>query len=381
MWKNIEKSRINGYYYEKIIGVLGEEGMFEEAVLAFQEMKRHGFDPSLGTYNVIIHGFAKKGNFDDALFYLNGMKEANLAPETDTYDGLIEAYGRYKMYDEMAVCVKKMELDGCSPDHITYNLLIREFSRAGLLKRMERVCQTMLSKKMDFQSSTLVAMLEAYARFGIVEKMEKIYRRLLNSKTPLKDDLIRKLAGVYIENYMFSRLDDLGLHVSSRFGATDFVWCLRLLSHACLLSRKGMDSIVQEMEEAKVSWNATVVNIIMLAYLKMKDFTHLRALLSQLPSHRMEPDMVTVGILLDAITFGFDGTGVLETWRKMGHLDRIVEMETDPLVLTAFGKGIFLRKCEEVYCSLEPQAREKSTWTYHNLIDLVLKYNGRKILS
>lgn len=377
-WKNKEKSRINEFYYEKIIGLLGEEGAIEEAVTLFLEMNSHGLGPSLGTYNSIIHCFAEKGNFDDALFYLNEMKKANLAPETDTYDGLIQAYGRYKMYDEMGMCVKKMELDGCSPDHITYNLLIREFSQAGLLTRMERLSQKMLSKKMDLQSSTLVAMLEAYARFGILGKMEKVYRRVLNSKTPLKDDLIRKLARVYIGNHMFSRLDYLGLDVSSTAGATDLVWCLRLLSRACLLSRKGMDCIVQEMEEANFSWDVTVANIIMLAYLKIKDFTHLRAFLSQLPSHHVKPDIVTVGILFDAITIDFDGTVALETWRRMGDLDRPVDMNTDPLVLTAFGKGHFLRTCEEVYCSLEPQAREKRAWTYHTLIDLVLKYEGRK---
>lgn len=379
MWKDIEKSRINEFSYVKIIGLLGEEGLIKEAVSALQEMKSHGLRPSFGTYNLIILGFAEKGDFDDALFYLNEMKEANVAAETDTYDGLIQAYGRYKMYDEMGMCLKKMELDGCSPDHITYNLLIREFSRAGLLTRMERLYQTMISKKMYLQSSTLVSMLESYARFEIVEKMEKVYRRVLNSKVSLKDDVIRKLAKVYIGHYMFSRLDDLGLDVSSRSGTTDLVWCLRLLSHACLLSRKGMDSIVKEMAEANVSWNVTVANTIMLAYLKIKDFTRLRDLLSQLPSHGVKPDIVTVGILFDAVRMGFDGTGVVETWRRMNDLHRAVEMDTDPLVLIAFGKGHFLRNCEDVYCSLEPQAREKGTWTYHSLIDLVLKCKGSLI--
>ncbi|KAG6726062.1 hypothetical protein I3843_02G049600 [Carya illinoinensis] len=373
MWKDIEASRINEFYYEKIIGLLGEEGLIEEAVSTFQEMKSRGLIPSLETYNSIIHGFAGKGSFEDALFYLNKMKEANVTPETYTYDVLIQAYGKYNMYDEMGACLKKMELDGCSPDHITYNLLIQEFSQAGLLKRMERIYQTMLSKKMDLQSSTLVAMLEAYARFGIVDKMEKVFRRVLNSKTHLKDDVIRKVAGVYIGNYMFSRLDDLGVDVSTRFGASDLVWCLRLLSHACLLSRRGMDSIVREMEEAKVPWNVTVANIIMLAYLKIEDFTHLKSLLYQLPFLCVKPDIVTVGILFDAMMIGFEGAREVETWRSTGDLYRVVEMNTDPLVLTAFGKGRFLRNCEEVYCSLEPQAREQQTWTYDSLIDLVLR--------
>ncbi|KAF7837060.1 pentatricopeptide repeat-containing protein [Senna tora] len=374
MWKSIEESRINELNFNKIICALSEEGMMEEAVSALQEMKIHELKPSLETYNPIIQGYSLEGKFNDALHYLGEMKAFGLVPDTETYDSLIQGYGKFKMYDEMGMCVKKMELDGCSPDHITYNILIREYSKGGLLQRMERVYQRMLSKRMLLQSSTLVAMLEAYARFGIVIKMEKIYRKLLSSETPLKDNLIRKLAEVYIGNYMYSRLEDLGLDLRSTFGGTELIWYLRLLSYACLLSRKGMDIILQEMQEAKVHWNVTVANIIMVAYVKMNDFTRLRILLSQLPTHRVKPDIVTIGILFDATRMGFDGSGVLETWRRMGYLYRVVEIETDPLFLAAFGKGHFLKTCEEVYSSLHPKDREKKTWTYDSLIDLVSEH-------
>ncbi|XWS09249.1 hypothetical protein CRYUN_Cryun40dG0069800 [Craigia yunnanensis] len=376
MWKNIEKSRINELNYEKIIGFLGEEGMMEEAVEALLEMEDYGLQPSLEIYNSIIHAYAGNGKFDDALFFLNEMKEIGLAPETDTFDGLIEAYGKYKMYDEIGTCLKTMELDGCPPDHFTYNLLIHEFSRGGLLQRMEQVYQIMLTKQI-LQPSSLVAMLEAYANFGILDKMEKVYRKVVKSTT-LKEDTIRKLANVYIKNYMFARLDDLGIDLSSRTGRNDLVWCLRLLSHACILSRKGMDSVIQERDEAEASWNVTIANIILLAYMKMKDFKHLRNLLSQLPSHQVRPDITTIGILFDAIKIGFDGAEALETWRRMGLLYRAVEMNTDPLVLIAFGKGHFLRDCEEVYTSLEPKAREEKRWTYHHLIDLVIKHRAKQ---
>lgn len=377
MWKNIEKSRINELNYEKIIGLLGEEGMVEEAFEALREMGDYGLQPSLEIYNSIIHAYARNGQFDDALFFFNEMKEIGLAPETDTYDGLIEAYGKYKMYDEIGTCLKTMELDGCPPDHFTYNLLIREFSRAGLLQRMERVYQIVLSKQMNLQSSSLVAMLEAYANFGILDKMEKVYRKVVNSTT-LKEDTIRKLANVYIKNYMFSRLDNLGIDLSSKTGRNDLVWCLRLLSHACLLSRKGMVSVTQEMDEAKSSWNVTIANIILLACMKMKDFKHFRDVLSQLPSYHVRPDITTIGILFDAMKIGFDGAETLETWRRMGLLYRTVEMNTDPLVLIAFGKGHFLRDCEQVFTSLEPKAREEKRWTYHRLIDLVIKHRAKR---
>lgn len=239
---------------------------------------------------------------------------------------------------------------------------------------MESVYQSMLSRRMALQSSTLIAMVEAYAKFGILEKMENVYRRVLNSRTVVKNDLIRKLAEVYIDNYMFSRLEKLGVDLSSRFGQTDLVWCLRLLSQAGVLSRRGMDSIVDEMKEQNVPWNETVANIIMLAYLKMKDFTHLRIFLSQLLTHGVEPDIITVGIVFDANRIGYDGSRTLTTWKEKGFLRKAVEMNTDPLVLTTFGKGFFLRNCEAAYSSLEPKVRENKTWTYHHLIDLVFKH-------
>ncbi|KAE8658432.1 Pentatricopeptide repeat-containing protein [Hibiscus syriacus] len=347
------------------------------AVAALLEMVDYGLRPSLEIYNSIIHAYAGNGNFDDAMFFLKEMKEIGLEPETDTYDGLIKAYGQYKMYDEISTCLKMMESDGCPPDHFTYNLLIREFSHGGLLQKMERVHRIVISKQMNLQPNSLVAMVEAYANFGILDKMEKVYRKVANSIS-LKEDTVRKLAEVYIKNLMYSRLDDLGIDLSSRSGRDDLVWCLRLLSHACLLSRKGMDSVIREMDEAKASWNVTIANIILLAYLKMKDFKHLRSLLSQLQSHRVRPDITTIGILIDAIERGFDGSETLETWRKMGLLHRAVELKTDSLVLAAFGKGHFLRDCEAIYTSLEPEARDKKRWTYHILIDLVTRHKAKQ---
>ncbi|KAG4376956.1 hypothetical protein AAZX31_18G003200 [Glycine max] len=376
MWKNIEKSRISEFNYNKIIGLLCEGGKMEDALSALRDMKVQGIKPSLDTYNPIIHGLSREGKFSDALRFIDEMKESGLELDSETYDGLLGAYGKFQMYDEMGECVKKMELEGCSPDHITYNILIQEYARAGLLQRMEKLYQRMVSKRMHVQSSTLVAMLEAYTTFGMVEKMENFYRKILSSKTCLEDDLIRKVAEVYIKNYMFSRLEDLALDLCPAFGESNLVWCLRLLSYACPLSKKGMDIVVREMRDAKVNWNVTVANIIMLAYVKMKDFRHLKILLSQLPIYRVQPDIITIGILFDATRIGFDGSGALETWRRMGYLYRVVEIKTDSLVLTAFGKGHFLKSCEEVYSSLHPEDRKRKTWTYHDLIALLSKHTG-----
>ncbi|KAM7266176.1 hypothetical protein ACFE04_004073 [Oxalis oulophora] len=379
MWGNIEKSRINEFNYAKVMRLLGEEGLVEDSTLALEEMKSFGLTPSVEIYNSIIHCYADNGRFDEARSYLYEMKEMNLAPVIDTYNGLIQAYGKHKMYDDIAKCLGKLKRDGCSADHVTCNLLIKEFSRAGLLKRMEKYYLVVRSKRMILYTSSLVEMLAAYSKYGILEKMEYIYRKLSKTKVILKDDLVREIAGVYIQNNMFSKLYDLGLDLSITTGRTHLVWCLRLLSHACLLSRKGMDIVVEEMKQAEVPWTITTSNIILLAYLKMKDFNRMRNLLSEFPAHCLKPDIVTVGILFDAIRMGYNGSHTLDGWRQLGLLYRSVEMNTDPLVLIAFGKGNFLKECEEKFSSLEPVARERQQqWTYQNFIGLVTKHNARQ---
>ncbi|CAN6869435.1 unnamed protein product [Brassica oleracea var. botrytis] len=364
-WKTLEPSRINEANYEKIIRLLCAERSMNEAVRALQSMiDDHKIKPSLEIYNSIIHGYADGGKFEEAMLFLNGMKENGVLPETETYDGLIQGYGKWQMYDEIVLCVKRMESEGCASDHVTYNLLVREFARGGLLKRMERMYQSLMSRKMTLEPVTLVSMLEAYAEFGVLERMEETYDKILRFGICLDDELVRSLACVYIDNLMFSRLHDLGRAIRR----SDLAWCLRGLCHACLVSRKGLDYLVKEMNEATVPWSTTFANIVLLAYWKMGDFKSINELLLfELWKRRVKLDLVTVGMVFDLSVAGFEGTAVFMSWKKNGFLDKPVEMKTDPLVHAAFGEGQFLRSCKEV------MKQESKSFTYQYLLEVVVK--------
>ncbi|KAK8947719.1 hypothetical protein KSP40_PGU010365 [Platanthera guangdongensis] len=327
---------------------------------------------SVETYSFIIHGYARIKKFQESRALLTKMVEDGLLPVPETYNGLILAYGNYGLYDDMSKCVKMMESAGCYPNEITYNILIGEFARGGLVERMEKFYRAMLSKRMILQSHTLMAMVEAYADLGISEKMEKMYFKVLNSRTYMKDALIRKIANVYVENGRFARLGEFGNEIDRRTGRSELLWCILLLSSAGLLSKKGINSISQEMDIAKVRWSTTITNIFALFYLKMKDFKALNFVFSNAIKHRADPDMLTVSILFDAYSIGFSCTHLLEKWKGNAYLEAAVEMRTDPLVMSTFGKGPFLLKCEKLYTALDSKAREKKLWKYIDLIRLVL---------
>ncbi|CAH8336211.1 unnamed protein product [Eruca vesicaria subsp. sativa] len=367
-WRKLEPSRTNEANYEKIIRLLCAERSMNEAVQALQSMIHdYKINPSLEIYNSVIRGYANDGQFEEAMLFLNQMKENDVLPETETYEGLIQGYGKWQMYDEIVSCVKRMEAEGCVRDHVTYNLLVREFARGGLLKRMERMYQSLMSRKMNVEPLTLVSMLEAYAEFGVLEKMEETYDKILRFGIFLDEELVRKLASVYINNLMFSRLDDLGRGIRR----SDLAWCLRALCHACLVSRKGLDYLVKEMNEARVPWSTSFANIVLLAYSKMGDFKSVQLLLFELQRRGVKLDLATVGIVFDLSVAGFDGTAVFMSWKNNGFLDKPVEMKTDTLVHAAFGEGQFLRSCKEVM--MKPSLEESKSLTYQYLLEVVVK--------
>ncbi|KAK9058494.1 hypothetical protein SSX86_023336 [Deinandra increscens subsp. villosa] len=382
-WSSRDETRVTVFNYERIVRLLVDEGLVEAAVLALKDMNNiqgmkplQPLQPSANIYCSIIQGFVEKGRFQEALFHLKMMEDNEMKPHTSVYNGLIKSYAKNGLYDDMAKCLKRMESNRSCPDQSTYNLLIREFSLAGLIKRMERTYRIVISKRMDLEGSTMVAMLEAYAEFGNLEKMEKVYRAVLRLKPRvcLNDDLIRKVAAVYVENHMFSKLDDMGIKLYARTCNTKLVWCLRMLSHACLLSRTGMLSITREMDYRKVQWSVTVANTMLFAYAKMKDLKRFKAVILEMVARNVRPDIVTCGILYDADGFGFGfGFDKLDYWRKMGFFGDVVELRTDPLVIVAFGKGDFLKIVEEVD---DTKSRNLS---YEHLIDLVKRHHQQCI--
>ncbi|CAN6442027.1 unnamed protein product [Victoria cruziana] len=316
--------------------------------------------------------------------FLKQLEADALDPQTITF--LIRAYGRLGLYDDLSRFAKSV---GTLLDAATSNLLIVEFASAGLVGKMEEHARRLLSARLPLKPKTNTAMLEAYADLGCLQKMDEVFFADRTRSTFVPGDrLVRKMAMVYLQNYRFSRLEDLGREVSLKVGRrTPLACCLELLSHACILSRKGMDAVAREVKAAGM-WEEDVsfANAVALAYLKMKDPRSLSWwLASQFRSpplgggNGVRPDMVTFGVAIDGYSSGLLGDGgVLLQWMKRGFLNEAADTRTDPLVIAAFGKGAFHRACEERYTALHLnlRAKETSSWSYQELLRLVSVHLG-----
>ncbi|KAH0937710.1 hypothetical protein HID58_005171 [Brassica napus] len=113
--------------------------------------------------------------------------------------------------------------------------------------------QILMSRKMTLEPCTLTLYIGTHAlSLCILYCIRKnggnsyeLKENALRFSICVDEGLVKKLANVHSDNLMFSKLDDLGCGIRR----TDLAWCLMLLCHAHLVSRKGLDYVVKEMEE------------------------------------------------------------------------------------------------------------------------------------
>ncbi|KAM3230268.1 hypothetical protein ACQJBY_060829 [Aegilops geniculata] len=99
----------------------------EDADAFFAEMREHGIDPDLVTYNSLIDCHCKNHGVEKAYKLLDEMRGNEIAPDVITYTSLIGGLGLIGQPDKARDLLKEMHELGCHPDVAAFNATIRNF--------------------------------------------------------------------------------------------------------------------------------------------------------------------------------------------------------------------------------------------------------------
>ena len=416
--------------YNSLLLALSKEKQFDEMGKLIKKMKLSGSNPNSATFNILIMEFGKAGllrKMESAHRSILSLK-MNLLPSS--IEAMIRAYADVSDIPKMEKMYRR--LLSSSVVRSRHAMVDNAYNENGGLLKMENRISSSISgigdlgelskmgktywrsssslplsssssrselvdlgklpkmRKMHQRSSPLLpsssSSLSSSTRSGLADlgqlpKMGKMYSRSSSlsssSSCGFSEDLIRKMAMVYIQNLMFSRLEDLGNDLAARKGRTSFVCLLLLLASGLILSRRGMDSIIKELRSSMIEDDISFINILAMAHARMKGFKDLEVLFLMIGENGdLKPDLITVSVFFDACSCGFHGGRVLDAWKRKGFLERKVEMVTDSLVIAGFGKGQFLESCEEIlFEDNDDNDRDnddgkikKKEWTYVDLI-------------
>ncbi|WRX14467.1 Pentatricopeptide repeat - like 10 [Theobroma cacao] len=195
----------------------------DEAHWSIQEMKGHGFHPSVISYTTIIQFYCCQCNFRKVYELLDEMAAQGCPPNAVTYTTVMSSLLKAEMFEEALQISLRLKTAGCKPDTLFYNCLIHVLGRAGQVKDAAEVFEVEMPKiGVAPNTSTyncMIAMLCHHAQqqraLTLLQEMEnskickpdvQTYYPLLKScfKTGKIDSLLSKLLNDMVNKHHLS---------------------------------------------------------------------------------------------------------------------------------------------------------------------------------
>ncbi|KAJ4849479.1 hypothetical protein Tsubulata_037643 [Turnera subulata] len=175
----------------RLIKVLGEEGLVNEALALFYRMKQYRCKPDVYAYNTIIHALCGVGNFKKARSLLEQMELPGFRcpPDTFTYTILISSYCKSSLQTGCRKAIRRrlweanhlfrmMLFKGFVPDVVTYNCLINGCCKTGRIERALELFQDMSARGCAPNRVTYNSFIRYYSVTNEIDKGIEMLRRM-----------------------------------------------------------------------------------------------------------------------------------------------------------------------------------------------------------
>ncbi|KAK8958910.1 Pentatricopeptide repeat-containing protein [Platanthera guangdongensis] len=149
LW-TIQEMRGHGFLpsvitYSTVLKVYSNQSNIHKVYELFDQMVAEGCPPNVVSYTIVINSLAKSHAIEEALNVVERMKSSGCKPDVRLYNTLINTLGKSRRLDDaFHIFDVEMARNGVSPDLSTYNILIslfceheQEHDALSVLKEME----------------------------------------------------------------------------------------------------------------------------------------------------------------------------------------------------------------------------------------------------
>ncbi|XP_074372089.1 pentatricopeptide repeat-containing protein At1g77405 [Apium graveolens] len=174
-----------------LIKVLGEEGLADEALVAFYRMKQFHCKQDVYAYNTVINALCRVGNFRKAKFLLEQMELPGFKcpPDTYTYTILISAYCKYSLQTGCRKAIRRrlweanhlfrnMLFKGFVPDVVTYNCLIDGCCKTYRIERAIQLYDDMIKRGCAPNRVTYNSFIRYYSAVNEIDKAIEMLHKM-----------------------------------------------------------------------------------------------------------------------------------------------------------------------------------------------------------
>ncbi|XP_019415098.1 PREDICTED: pentatricopeptide repeat-containing protein At5g57250, mitochondrial [Lupinus angustifolius] len=314
----------------------------ELALEFFEATSSH--KPGLVTYTALVGALCKLGRVDEVCDLVCAMENDGLGLDVVFYSIWVCGYIEEKVLVEVFRKMREMVDKGIVHDVISYSILIHGFSKLGDVDKSFSFLAKMIKEGLEPNKFTYTAIMSAYCKKGKVEEALGVFERLKDLGIDLDEFVFATLIDGFgrIGDFdkvfcLIGEMEKRGVRASvvvyntimnglSKFGRTSEADELSksvdadVITYSTLLhgytEEENVPGILQirgRLEEAGVSMDVVMCNVLMKALFMMGAFEDVHALYKRMPGMGLVPNSVTYCTMIDG-------------YCKAGRIDEALEV-------------------------------------------------------
>lgn len=163
----------------------------------YKRMADSGLQPTLHACNSLIACFLRRGFIDDALSAFESMKKMAIKPSEYTYSLVIKAVGHSQGWQYALHLLNEMETqDGLKLDTVAYNTLISVCGRADKWKEVHQLWGKLKQKGCKETMVTYRLLVSTFVQSDQVELALEAYHDMINNGWKPNEDVLKGLTCV-----------------------------------------------------------------------------------------------------------------------------------------------------------------------------------------
>lgn len=161
-----------------MIDSYGQNGIVQESVKIFQQMKELGVQRTEKSYDALFKVILRRGRYMMAKRYYNKMLEEGIAPTKHTFNVLLWGFFLCKKLDTAIRFYEDMRSRGIMPDVVTYNTLINGYYRLEKVDEAEKFFVEMKGRNIAPTVISYTTMIKGYVSMGKVDDALRMFEEM-----------------------------------------------------------------------------------------------------------------------------------------------------------------------------------------------------------
>ena len=282
-----------------------QNGMSEEAIEVFYDMRVEGIEPTRVTVSSFLSASANIGAFEEgkqghAIAVLGGLELDNILGSS-----IINFYFKVGLIDDAELVFSRM----AEKDVVAWNLLISGYVQFGQVDKALNICRLMRSENLRFDAVTLASLLSASADICNMKLGKEGHCYCIRNNLESDVFVVSSIVDMYVK---CERIDYARQVFNSTIKRDIILWNTMLAAYAELGQSGEALKLFYQMQLEGVPPNAISWNSVIVGFLRSGQVNEARDMFLQLRSLGVQPNWIPWTTLISGLAQnGFPDEAIL----------------------------------------------------------------------